>query len=217
MAKVSTIKTEIKGVEHNININVNSRGIFSCKLPIYVATDLRIESEHTSLVLHELETKIKGFIKAYKNSVTTHKMFILVAYQARGKYIEKQDGSYLFGYQDDNYKIDISFSQIDNAIGLDFIVAIEEVIDGKSEWFKARKNEDGNYVMPDKFTFLNKGSHVSRNMLKRAKKIPFSIEALNTLNNAQEKFRALSELLFNFINQDEEKIMFALINNKLLN
>jgi hypothetical protein len=217
MAKVSTIKTNIKGIECNININVNSRGIFSCKLPVQVAEDLRIKVEHTSLILHELEKTIKDLIESYKNSATTYEIFILIAYQARGKYIERKDGSYMFGHNDDKYKIDVSFSEIDNAIGLDFIVAIEEVIDGKSEWFRAKKDDDGNFVMPDKFTHSNRGVHISRNMLKRAKKIPYTKEALKTLLDVQEKFCSLSELLFNFIKKDEQEIQAILISNKLLN
>jgi len=126
-------------------------------------------------------------------------------------YTERKDGSALFYYNDDKYKIDVSFSDISNAIGLDFVIAIKETIDGKSEWFEAQKEEDGSYKKCD-------GRRKIRNsLLKRGKTIPFNQSALDTLNMAQEKFRQLSETLFNFINQDEEQIMLTLTNNRLLN
>lgn len=217
MAKVSVIKTEIKGIEYNININVNSRGIFSCKIPQQVSDDLRIEIEHTSFVLNELESKIKSFIDTYKNSVTTYEIFILVAYQACGDYIKNIDGGHLFYYNDDNYKIQTTFSEIDNAIGLDFKVAIKETIDGKDEWFIAKKNDDGEFTMPCKHTHSYRGVRVSRSFLKRAKAIPFTNNALNTLLGVQEKFRALSELLFKFITKDNDEIVTILNTNRLLN
>lgn len=217
MAKVSEIKTDINGIYYKININVNSRGIFSCKIPKQMAEDLRIEMEHTSYILHELETKIKTFITSYKNKVTTYELFILVAYHAKGKYIEDSKGGHMFYYNDEKYKIDVSFGDIDNAIGLDFVVAVKETIDGKDEWFKAQLNEEGEYIVPCKNTFSTKGIRITRNLLKRARIIPYSKKSFDTLLSVQNKFRSLSQLLFEFINKDENEIISILTNNKLLN
>jgi hypothetical protein len=220
MAKISTIKIDIKGVEYNININVNSRGIFSCKLPIQVAQDLRIKEEHTSLFLHELEKSIKGFIETYKNSVTTNELFILVAYQATGYYMQTKDGGYLFPSNDDKYRIQSSFNEVDNAIGLDFIVAIKETIDGKDVWYKAKLGKHFSHIQEKEYSEPNvyhKCTKIYDHKMKRYKAIPFNEAALLTLQNTQEKFRTISEYLYKFITQDEENIMITLTSNKLLN
>ena len=208
MAKVSEIKFSIKDVDYKVNVNCNSSGEFNANIPKEVAEALRISDKLTNSNLGLLKKEFEDYLRKYKAIQTNYETFIIVAYQARGKYIENKDGGHLFFYNDDKYKIDVTFSDISNAIGLDFKVSVKETIDGKSEWFEGEL-KDGVYV---------KGYNKIRNsLLKRGKVIPFNQTALDTLNMAQERFRALSEILFNFINQDEEKILLTLANQKLLN
>lgn len=207
MAKVSEIKFNLKGIDYKVNVNCNSHGQFNANIPNEVAEALRISGELTNSNLSILKEEFQDCLRKYKTIQTNYETFIIVAYQARGKYIENKDGGYLFFYNDDRYKIDVTFSDITNAIGLDFKVAVKETIDGKSEWFEA-KFKDGAYI---------KGYAKIRNsLLKRGKVIRFDQNALDTLNLAQERFRALSEMMFNFINQDEEKILLTLTSQKLL-
>lgn len=207
MAKVSEIKFNLKGIDYKVNVNCNLHGQFNANIPNEVAEALRISGELTNSNLSILKEEFQDCLRKYKTIQTNYETFIIVAYQARGKYIENKDGGHLFFYNDDRYKIDVTFSDITNAIGLDFKVAVKETIDGKSEWFEA-KFKDGAYI---------KGYAKIRNsLLKRGKVIRFDQNALDTLNLAQERFRALSEMMFNFINQDEEKILLTLTSQKLL-
>lgn len=209
MPKVSELKYEIAGVSYKTNINCNSSGIFSANLPSEVSEALRIQKQLSNQSLNTLEKLFHEHLSNYKKASTTQELFIIIGYQARGRYADKKDGGVLFSHLDSNYKIDISFSEITNAIGLDFEVCIKETIDNKAKWFIADKDEDGNYVK-------EYGRTVSNSFLRRGKIIPFNQNALNTLNKVQEKFRSLSEVLFDFIKQDETLILNQLIQNKLL-
>jgi hypothetical protein len=68
---------------------------------------------------------------------------------------------------------------------------------------------------PDKYYKF--GAAIWTSKLKELKFIPFSEVALQSLENAQEKIRSISEFLFNFIEQDEEQILLTLTSQKLLN
>jgi beta-lactamase class D len=209
MPKVTELKFDIKGKDYKIAVNCNSSGEFTANLPDEVAEALRIMAKQCHKTLASLQNEIEQNIKKYKQIQTTYETFIIVAYQARGKYIEDENGGHMFYCNNENYKIDVAFSGIANAIGLDFKVAVKETIDGKEKWFEGELQDDGTYA---------KGRQTIRNsMIKRGKIIPFNQDALNTLNSVQEKFRALSQRLFEFINKDETEILQILTNKKLLN
>ncbi len=219
MAKVTEIKFDIKGKEYKLNINCTSSGQFNANIPKEVAESLRISDKITANTLAELTKDFEAKLSHYKRIETTETLFILIAYQARGKYTYKKDGSVLFGHSDEKHKINVSFSEIDNALGLDFFVAIKETIDGKDKWFKASLGSKFAHFQhqskePD---IYHKEGEIWGNRMERYKAIPFNDLALATLKFAEEKLRSASEMLFNFINQDEEQIMLTLTNQKLLN
>ena len=173
MAKVSEIKFDIKGQNYKVNVNCNSSGQFNANIPKEVAEALRIRETLTATTLAALEKEFEDCLLKYKTAQVTQETFIIVAYQARGKYIERKDGGHLFFYNDDKYNISVSFHAISNAVGLDFEVAIKETIDGKERWFKAKLDDSGNYT---------KGSsEITSSLLKRGKAIPFNKAALDTL------------------------------------
>lgn len=209
MAKISTIKFDLKGVPYIINVNCNKHGQFSANIPKEVVEALRLDDSCiVSKTLSELEEVFQNHLKTYKSIQTKEELFIIVAYQARGAYNRKKDGGSLFFYNDENYRINISFDDISNAIGLDFKVAIKETIDGKEKWFETEKCEDN--------TYKKTRNGIYNSLIRRGKTIPFNQQALDTLEATQEKFRQLSEMLFNFIKKDEEEILLTLVNNKLL-
>jgi len=218
MAKVSEIKFDLKGQSLKINVNCTSGGQFNAKIPKDIAEALRIDERITANTLLELTDNFNEKLKKYKNIQTTEELFILVAYQARGRYTYRKDGSALFGWNNSIYKIDISFSEIDNALGLDFFVAIKQTIDGKDKWFKAKLGSEFSHICKEYNypTAYHKHMPITSYRLERFKIIPFNQKALDTLNSAQERFRELSEMLFNFISQDEEKILLTLTTQKLL-
>jgi hypothetical protein len=210
MAKIKKIEFIIQEVYHKVDVNCSARGTFSLKLPIYVHEKLRIDPEITSSSLGDLETKFEKILYEYKTCSVTEEFFIIVAYQAKGKYIETKDGGHMYFYRDDKYKIDVSFGEIENAVGIDFEVCVKETINDNSIWYEAKIDEESGL-----YKKINR--KVNSNLLKRGKVLPFNETAIETLNQAQEKFRSLSEMLFKFINQDEEKILLTLTSQKLLN
>lgn len=219
MAKISEIKFELKGVHYKVNVNCTSGGQFNANIPDEIAEALRIDKKITANTLNEILATFNKSLKLYKEAKTSQTLHILIAYQASGAYIERKDGGHLFYYDDKKYTIRTSFNEIENALGLDFKVAICEVIDGKEKWFEAKLGKDHSHIQESQFfqpDVYHKTTNIYQNRLERFKIIPFSQTALDTLNSTQEKFRAISEMLFNFINQDEQQILSTLTNNKLL-
>lgn len=218
MAKVSEIKFSVKGIDYKVNVNCNSSGQFNANIPKEVAEALRIDATLTSNTLVELNKIFDEKLKHYKTIETIESLHIWIAYQARGKYTYKTDGSILFSNLNNLYNIDVSFSEIDNAVGFDFFVAIKQVIDGKEKWFKAKLGSEFSWMCKKEYSqpsIYHKQESIGRRM-ERYKIIPFNETALNTLIIAQEKLRMVSEVLFNFINKDEKEILLTLTNQKLL-
>lgn len=217
MAKVSEIKFNIKGEDFKINVNCNSSGNFNANIPDEVAKALRIDKKLSSTTLSELESIFKAHLLKYKSLETFETLHILISYQAKGRYMERKDGSDMFGNRDEKHNINISFSEIKNAVGFDYWIAIKESIDGKDEWYSARLGKDFPHWDKEQNENPNKYFKYSKmHQMKRFKIIPFDDIALETLKNAEEKLRQASEVLFNFISKDEEEILLTLTNNKLL-
>lgn len=220
MAKVSDIKFQVKGVDYKVNVNCTSSGQFNANIPKEVAEALRIDEKITAETLHDLNEKFKNSLDKYKSLETVETVHIFVAYQARGAYSYRKDGSVLFENCDKKYNIEISFSTNDNAFGFDFFVAIKQTIDGKDKWFRAQLGKDHSPIQEKQYSqpdIYHKCGSISDHRLERYKIIPFNETALNTLQFAEDKLRSVSEMLFDFINQDEEMISLALTNQKLLN
>jgi len=218
MAKVSEIKFDVKGVSYKVNVNCTSNGQFNANIPKNVADALRISDKITASTLAELTKTFDEKLEHYKTIETTETLHILIMYRARGKYIEKKDGSFNFGHNDSLYSLNVSFSEIDNALGFDFIVAIKQTIDGKDKWFRAKLGKDCSHIQKEynEPNIYHKMQEVYNHKLKNYKVIPFNEMALETLKIAEEKLRAASEMLYNFIKQDEEQILLTLTNQKLL-
>lgn len=216
MAKITTIKYQINGVNYSTNVNCGVDGYFSATLPEEVAAAFNINKSLSYSTLDLLQKSFDEEIKKYKNRVTNQELFILLRYGSSGRFADKEDGSSLFY---DKYGVSLSMTNSQSDILLfDFKVCIKENIDGNINWFETQLGHDFPFwekektSIPDKY--FKHGKCYDEN---KYKKIPFTIAALNTLKTAQEKIRILSEGLFNFIEQDEEQILLTLTNQKLLN
>lgn len=218
MAKVSELKFDLSGKEYKVNVNCTSSGEFNANLPENVAEALRISTKLKSDTLIGLTTDFNDKLKHYKTLQTKEELYIIISYHARGKYTYKKDGSVLFGHMDKKHNIDISFSEITNAVGLDFLVAIKQTIDSKKKWFRASLGKDCSHIQKEysEPNVYHKMEAVRKCVIERCKIIPFNQVALETLESAQEKLRTVSEILYNFISQDEENILSTLTNQKLL-
>ncbi len=217
MAKVSVLKFDLKGKDYQVNVNCNSDGMFSANLPEEVYKSLHLREKISHPTLTALETEFKAAIDRYKTAETSQELFIGIRYKSCGKYQQRKDGSYMFGGHGSKYRLDVSFGGDCSALGFDFKVLIKETIDQVDTWYKAMLGKDHPHwdkeqnENPDKYykreEFHDRGEY---------KMIPFSPAALESLQNASEKIRAASEMLFNFIEQDEQQLELTLTKQKLL-
>lgn len=222
MAKVIDFKFEINGEKFTVNVNCNSSGQFTAKLPDTVHTALQLQSTITDTTLSSLSKRFYESVDRYKSAKTTEELFILIRYAASGRYMHYKDGRMMFGGYNHPLILGGNSTTISNnvrGLGFEFHVCVKETIDGVVTWFDARKGKDfmqnGNDTSMDDETYY-KDKHSKFWEDKEYKKIPFSDTALSTLLVAEEKIRSASESLFNFIEQDEQAIELTLTNQKLL-
>lgn len=218
MAKVKDIKFNIKGQDFCVSVNVGKDGYFSAKIPNFVSEALNIDSRLSFNNLVDLEKEFNTQLLKYKTAATTEELFIGIKYGHSGDYSKKANGDYMHY---DKYKVSLSFSNESSSIlAFDYDVYIKESVDSNVNWFAAKLGKDFPYwdkeqtSNPDKY--YKYGSAIWSSRIKDLKFIPFSETALQSLENAQEKIRSISEFLFNFIEQDEEQILLTLTNQKLL-
>jgi len=215
MAKITTEKFEIAGKEYQVHINCTSTGQFNANIPQFVATALGIDARLSSINLSDIVTALRTAIRKYKEAETSQELFILIRYRASGDCNWSSKGTVLFNQQSP-YHLSVSFeSSSVSCVALDYKLAFKETVDGVVKWYEAREGHKFFNESEDE-NKLYKGSHIWDSSLKNFKAIPYSEIAVASLDNAKEKLRAASELLFNFIEQDEEQILLTLTNQKLL-
>lgn len=215
MAKIKDLKFEIKGQPYTVHVNCTSSGEFTANIPTFVADALHLNNRLAKPNLRELEKTFFDAINQYKKAETTQELFLAIKYGACGRYNRRSDNDYpLFG-NGTKYEIRISFSEID-CLGFEFEVCIKETIDGKVNWFEAKLGKDFSHIQKEHSELEKYHKSGSLYHLDKWKMIPFSDKALETLTNGQEKIRQMSEMLFNFIEQDEKVIEQRLTNTKLL-
>ena len=218
MAKIKTLTFEISGTKYDIVINCDNTGRFNAKLPTEIVTALNLQPKIDGLKLYELENTITEAVERYKNANTTEELHIALNYKSSGRYNwRKNKTSILFGDSiHSKYSLRLSgFDASSSGICFDYMVVIKETIDGNVKWYEATKGNDFATFAPQSKepNKYHKGNTVNIRTWKTIKFDPISLE---TLENATEKLRQLSETLFNFIEQDEDNITKTLTNNKLL-
>lgn len=218
MAKVSDIKFEIKGTNYVVHVNCDSKGWFSANIPTVVSEALDIQSKIRANTFKLLEQDFHAAIDRYKKAETKQELLIAIKYLSAGRFCEYKDGSVFFNDNSD-YHLSISFeNNSTDAIAFHFELIIKETIDTVENLFHAKKGKDFPHWdkeqndNPEKY-YKGQSFYAGH---KEWKYIPFSQAAFDSLTNAQEKIRAVSELLFKFIKQDEKKIELLLTQNKLL-
>lgn len=222
MAKVSTIKFEIKGMKYSLNVNCDSSGTFKVKLPQEVYEPLKLDKEIRTTTLLLLEQEFKKAIERYLNAETTQEIMIAIWYGSAGNFNRKKDGGVLFY---DKYGIKLSFSSDDDSILLfQHEIVMKETIDGVVTYWKARKGKDFSHISKEykepemwhKYDFTSSSGKLHDSDMKTCKLIPYSDAAFISLESAREKIRTVSEMLFNFIEQDVKQIETTLTKTKFL-
>ena len=217
MAKISTLKFEINGEQLTANVNVNSGGEFSVRIPNNVANALGLQSELRAKTLSEITSTFYGHLDRYKKASTEHELLIFVRYGSSGNYSYNKNGGVLFGGYNHKYELRTGNFGSDgmDALGFDFEVVIKETIDGVPNYFVAVDAELDNSLYGEAVIgkYRKSGTFYSK---EKYKQISFSEKSLATLMNAREKIRSLSQLLFEFIEMDTLQIEQVLANQKLI-
>jgi hypothetical protein len=211
MAKVSTLKFELKGINYEVPVNCGVSGIFKASLPKEVWLTLGIRnSELQFSKLSDLETEFFNHITRYREAKTTEVLLIKLRYKSKGIFCKTTEGYPLF-LRDKDFYLETQWDSVNNAIGFDFEVFFEVDTDGHKTRYKAVKGK--NLFIPDKTIDPEKYYKDGRSIDTSTGwiTIPYSDEAFNTLEIASRGLRNLSELLYNFISKDPEIINQILI------
>lgn len=218
MGRITSIKYELDGEQCQTHINCNSAGIFSCRVPEKIIEVMDSEKEISGATLDVVERDFKQLLKDYKNRKTEQFLYIGIQYGACGKYMDRtenpEDGS-MFGERT-KFHISTSFNDFEDTLAFSFDVFVNEVIDGKSNWYIARLGRkfahfQEQYKEPDKWH-----RHVRTYDHDHFIMIPYSDQSLESLKKVQETLRKASQKLFEFVSQEPEKIESTLLVNNLL-
>ena len=217
MAKIDTLEFTINNENYKSNINVGKNGVFTCDLNWQVSKALGLDcNKQTAYSLGDLKTKIVPKYKEYLESKTLSETYILIQYACNGHFNNKKDGYPLFGT---NHKFDDrnGFSGQGDRLTFDFDVYIKESYSTGTEcWFTTQRGRGS--VNHNESDLIDSNTWYKKQETYNVKgvQIPFTIDAYNTLEKAREGIRGISEILFNFLNQDTEQISAQLSNGNLL-
>ena len=194
--KVDTLKFIIDGEEFTSNINVKKSGEFSCEIHWKVVNALGLKcNKYYAKKLSEITDEITNKYHAYKEAKKVQDLFIVIEYKSSGSYHNFVDKSNEFTLQN-------MFG--DDCLMFKFEVYIRETSStGVITWYSARKTDKG---FEKRFTVYG----------QKGKYIPYSDKAFETLKKAQEGLIKISDILYNFITQDENQINKNLLSGKLL-
>lgn len=231
MAKVDEIKISINGTDYKYNINVRKDGIFRCVLDMNVATLLGLDGkEISSGKLSDVTSIIYNALNKYELSDSKYEMFIILRYKAMGVFMKDSNGEYMFGYNDSKH-LHIAFSSELSALAFGYEVLIKKSSSiSKATWYSTTnlKNEDSEYAAHVKSkekehhpnfecTKYELDSGYFMSISEEEMLIPYSEEAVATLDGTLESVRLISEGLHNFIDQEPDVIKKSLTSGKLLN
>lgn len=218
MAKVTDFKFQINGEDFKVNVNCTSSGEFTANIPEVVASALGIDDRFVKKTLEELRTEFFQALKKYKEAETKQELFIWIKYASSGNLNRYSDGSPLFGGYQHKYELQMNSWNYIDAVGLSFKVMIKETVDAVESWYNTRQGKEYLNCNPEQQSNPEKyyKENQKTSLDKHWKAIPYSEPALQTLLSAREGLRKISELLFNFIEQDEKMIEQTLLKQKLL-
>jgi hypothetical protein len=224
MAKVDEIKMTVDGVDYKHNINVGKAGQFKCTIDSLVAQKLGLTSGFLySDTLQGLKNMVTPAYHKYLESKKIESVWIKIIYKARGVYTLKEGGvdeGVLFGRNGNKFYDDTSFAKFDS-LTFDYEVFIkEETSLDTTIWYRAKKGSDYHFFReeendkePEKWYKDGQTYNIGEG---DGTFIPYTKQAHETLDKAQEGIRKISEILFNVCSQDEDTLIGLLNSGKLL-
>lgn len=210
MAKVDEIVLNIDGKEIKYNINVGKKGIFKVHLDSDIAEKLGMKGNLEYSKLNDLKLYVSNHYTAYLNATKIEEIFIGIRFVASGKYstgIIKDEKFKKRGWAGDT-----------DMIGFEFDIYIKETAStGTVVWYDACKGDPNSIISsrkkedPNKYYKNGQNSREPQGVL-----IPYSDQALETLEKGREGLKKISAVLYNFISQEPEAIVQQLTKGVLL-
>lgn len=220
MAKIDELKFEINGKEYKSNVNVRKSGAFVVKLDWTVAETLGLVSEYVGDTKEEVVDPITIAYHNYLNSKKQYKLFIGIVFKVNGSFMKDSEGFNLFNpiganvNDREHYAKDAVWA-VASQLHYGYKIYCKETHDSGNEvWYQVSEYDGRELHSWDKVIdgfLLGHPTHSTEGKL-----IPYSKQSLETLAKAKEGLRAISEILFNFISQDEENIVKTLAGGNLL-
>jgi len=197
MPRVKTIQIDFGSEQHSIHINVNSKGVFSCKLPPHVSYGIGLPVNRLSgNTLAEVEDTLVETYERYLSEATLLEPVIRIMYGGNGHY--NISGKFVASH--------FSFSQ--PVILFDFEVLLRETLpSGQINFYNTHQRENGEW--------LKKGRLVGHDFTG-SKFVPFSEQALATLEQGKAALWQVSRTLHEFLDRSDVEIDAALTQGRLL-
>ncbi len=217
MAKIDTLKFEIDGETYTSNVNVGKDGMFKTSIhwKVMKAINLPPSACDPKSSKDKLVTPIIRAYNDYLESKREFSLFIAIEYKASKAFAYKANGHALYRLTDHRYYVS-GFEKVVNKLHFGYRVYCKEVNSVGSEvWHEVEKIKEG---CDNKFSKTIVGDHYLGSVTYSVdgKLIPYSVQALETLDKAKEGIRSISEILFNFVDQEPEMISNQLNKGNLL-
>ncbi|HAS42150.1 MAG TPA: hypothetical protein DCS93_16860 [Microscillaceae bacterium] len=197
MPRVKTITIDFGGEQHSAHINVNSQGMFSCKLPPHVSYGIGLSVNRLSgNTLAEVEGVLMKTYEQYLSEATLLEPVIRIAYRGNGHY--NISGKFVASH--------FSFSQ--PVIMFDFEVLLKETLpSGQVNYYNTHQRENGEW---------QKNGRLVGHDFSASKFVPFSEQAFATLEQGKLVLQQVSRTLHDFLDRPDMEIEAALTKGRLL-
>ena len=217
MARIDTLKFEIDGETFTANVNVGKDGMFKTSIHWQVLKAIGLPSSACE-PRSSKDDLVIPIITAYHNYLESKRefsLFIAIEYKASRAFIYRKDGHAMFGHTNRTYYTD-GFEKVLNKLHFGYKAYCKETSSIGSEiWREVEEIEEG---CDNRFNKTVVDGHYLGSVVYSVdgKLIPYSVQAMETLEKAKEGIRGISEILFDFVNQEPEKITQQLNTGNLL-
>jgi len=211
MAKVKTWEFAFLGQDYKVNVNINSKGIFSANIPDPVYDYLNIDRKITASSLSELESKFLPILDSYIKDSKEYRLFIELMFKSSGD----------FNHSYETKHTTFSSSSLRSSIWLSYrILALETSASGNEVWYRT---EDWSECY-EKPRYKGRKPRIENDFTigdylisgPSYKVINYSKEAVISLDRAKEGLSKISQILTNLYTQDSDAIATVLQSGNIL-
>ena len=208
--KIDTIEIKVGDQIEKVHFNVNKEGVFSMTINHNVAELLGLEPRRTtSRELASLKKIVQDAHRAFIESSKKETVWIGIHYGAQRSFLPP-------GVRDRKFEVG-SFVK-GSALRFDFEIYLKtEYASGSEQWSKAVQGKNKHRwpgdPEPEPEKWYKDGHAHNRH---EAVLIPYSEDAVKTLQKAKDGIKEISRILYEVISQEPEKIVSALSSGNLL-